>query len=136
MAAALSGVAAVFLWNTRRPGRDGGNERQVGTVIESQLEAIRAGDFALAFTFAAKSFHDRFDAETFGIMVRNGYPKLVESVSSTVLEFKRNGDQASVLMRIAGRRGPPAFFRYELVREDRGWRIAGVSEVDAPYITA
>lgn len=103
-------------------------------VVVLQLASIRRGDFEEALKIAAEPLRNRFSPETFGIMIRNGYASLAASTAEKVIGVDIQTSIASVLLKVSSATGPPAFYRYDLVREDGGWKISGVNKVDAPFV--
>jgi hypothetical protein len=95
--------------------------------VMRQLEAFRQGDFDAAYTFASASVRELFDRAAFERMVRGGYPEIARSVSAVVAEARVLSDTTVYLrLRIGGANGQAVEAVYEMVREDRGWRINGV----------
>lgn len=95
--------------------------------VMRQLEAFRQGDFDTAYTFAAAKVRELFDRAAFEQMVRGGYPEIARSVSAVVAEARVVTDTTVYLrLRIGGANGQAVEAVYEMVREERGWRINGV----------
>ena len=95
--------------------------------VMRQLEAFRQGDFDAAYTFASASIRELFDRAAFEQMVRGGYPEIARSVSAAVVEARVVTETSVYLrLRIGGANGQAVEAVYEMVREDRGWRINGV----------
>src|SRR5882757_5091465 len=51
---------------------------EVRAVVEAQLAALRAGDFATAYDFAARGIKRQFDERLFAAMIRRGYGTLLK----------------------------------------------------------
>ena len=95
--------------------------------VMQQLEAFRRGDFDAAYGFASASIRELFDRGAFERMVRGGYPEIARSVSAAVAEAHVLSDTTVYIrMRIGGANGQAVEAVYEMVREERGWRINGV----------
>jgi hypothetical protein len=102
------------------------DERAAARVILEQLAALRAGDFARAYGFAAQEIRALFDLEAFTRMVRDGYAALGASTSAEISDVRVRDDAAAV--RVTGvAHGQPFSARYEMLREEEGWRVAGVT---------
>lgn len=95
--------------------------------VMRQLEAFRQGDIDTAYTLASTSIRELFDRAAFEQMVRAGYPEIARSVSAAVAEARVLSDTTVYLrLRIGGANGQAVEAVYEMVREDRGWRVNGV----------
>ncbi len=96
-------------------------------VILRQLAAFRAGDYRAAYAFASKEIQALFDLAAFENMVKTGYPQIARSADAWVAETRpaANGS-LHVYLRIRGADGVFTVARYEMVREEPGWRINGV----------
>ncbi len=98
-----------------------------GRIVIQQLEAFRRDDFDAAFGFASAEIHELFDRARFEGMVRGGYPEIARSVSAVIDGSERGaGGRLFLLVRVRGANGRGIEAVYEMVREDRGWRINGV----------
>jgi VCBS repeat-containing protein len=101
-------------------------KKDITAVIESQLAAFRANDFARAFTFAATSIKDHFSFEQFQDMVKRGYPSIAKSKSANFGVALDDGQQAVVDVSVKGDDDKAIRYEYMLVMEDGKWRITGV----------
>ena len=117
----LLGGAAVA---TAQPA---GGLPDAGQVALRQLDAFRHDDFDAAYAFASSDIRLLFDRQAFERMVRGGYPEIARSVSGLVTDghVGPNG-HAWVTLLIHGANGRAIEALYELVWEDRQWRINGV----------
>ena len=104
--------------------------RQVVGVVESQFAAFQDGDYARAYSFAASKLQQQLTVAAFERMVKDGYPIIAYWRAVTFGTVEDNGREAVVLVTVQGRSGRTRFFRYVLVREENGWRISGVEEVN------
>ena len=96
-------------------------------VVLQQLEAFRRDDFDAAFRFASAEIHELFDRARFEAMVRSGYPEIARSTSAVIDGSERGaGGRLYLRVRVRGANGRGIEAVYEMVREDRGWRINGV----------
>jgi len=104
--------------------------QEVIAVIETQLVAIRAGDWAGAMAQAAAPLRARLTAVQFGEMIRRHYPVLWRSEQADFGFVRDNGRMAVV--RVHVRAGPERrAYEYRLLREPEGWRIGSVLPVPA-----
>jgi len=99
---------------------------QLTNVIESQLAAFRADDYARAYTFAAAGIREQFLLADFEAMVKQGYPLIAESVSATFGIAFDNGREALVVVSFHGRDKRVFRYNYMLLRERDGWKVNGV----------
>ncbi len=96
------------------------------TVIRSQLEAFRRGDFAAAYEFAAAGIRAQFPLADFSAMVKARYPTIAANSGVTFGLTFDDGEHAIVNVRVRGQDESSRSYRYELDRVEKGWRIAGV----------
>ena len=117
----------LLAWATAVPAQVDPDAEAAGRVVMLQLEAFRRGDFDAAFGFASAEIHEMFDRGRFETMVRGGYPEIARSVSAIIDGSERGpGGRIYLLVRVRGANGRGIEAVYEMVREDRGWRINGV----------
>ena len=106
-------------------------------VIDDQLAAFRADDFATAFTFAAPGIQGMFRTpDNFGRMVRQGYPMVWRPARVEYLRARPEGSgwRQEVLMTDAD--GRLHKLAYSMIQTESGWRIAGVQLLAAPEVGA
>jgi hypothetical protein len=65
---------------------------EVRTVVESQLAALRKGDFETAYGFAAKGIRRQFDARVFGLMLKRGYAPLLRHIKEDLGIVRDDGE--------------------------------------------
>ncbi|MFB9149209.1 DUF4864 domain-containing protein [Roseovarius ramblicola] len=102
-------------------------------VISDQIAAFEAGELGRAYGFASPFIQEKFQTpETFGRMVREGYPMVWRPSEVTFLEAREMGGRLwqEVFLRDAAGRGWIA--EYELVGIDGEMRINGVRIREAP----
>ena len=105
-----------------KPVRD-----EVRAVVEGQLAALRAGDFAAAYAFAATGIRRQFDERVFALMIKRGYPALLHPDKTDVGVVRDIGaGSAQVTVTVTDRLNRGTVYTYLLVREKPGWRITGV----------
>ena len=109
----------------------------IEAVIRSQVEAMRADDWARAFTFASPSIQGIFrDPENFSRMVTTGYPMVWKprSVKAGALTETPRGLSQTMIFEDAQGRFFIADYLMQVV--DGEWRINGVSIRPAPAESA
>lgn len=105
-----------------KPVRD-----EVRAVVEAQLAALQAGDFAAAYEYAARGIRRQFDVRLFAAMIRRGYAPLLRPGSRELGVVRDDGEgTAQVAVTIADAQKRNTVYRYWLVREGEAWRISGV----------
>jgi hypothetical protein len=104
-------------------------KKELTTVIDAQLAAFRADDYAKAYGFAASSIRGMFQPADFAIMVKTGYPVIAHSVKADYGLAFDTGEEAVINVRIEDASKQSGEFQYLLKKEDGGWRISGVSEL-------
>ena len=107
-------------------------------VIESQIEAFRADDGAVAFSFASPTIQQIFvDPPTFMRMVRNGYQPVYRPRSVEFLGTYPEGAQIVQEVYLVGPDGKAVIAVYSMQRQpDGSWRINGVRLFDPRDISA
>lgn len=105
-----------------KPVRD-----EVRAVVEAQLAALQAGDFAAAYDYAARGIRRQFDVRLFAAMIRRGYAPLLRPGARELGVVRDDGEgTAQVAVTIADAQKRSTVYRYWLVREGESWRISGV----------
>ena len=107
----------------------------IQSVIQSQLDAFQANDLDTAFGFASPTIQQKFGSpETFGQMVRNGYPMVWRPASRQWQKLVQTdaGPVQVVLFEDANGRLHEAGY---LMQQINGiWRINGVNVRKAPGV--
>jgi hypothetical protein len=95
--------------------------------ISEQLAALRAGDAARAYTFAAPGIRERFqDAPTFMRMVQDSYAPLLDARYTEFLEGAVIDGRTIQPLRLVLANDSVLVALYEMQRDETGrWRIAG-----------
>ena len=99
-------------------------------VIDAQLAAFRADDYAKAYTFAAAEIKGMFTPEDFEGMVRKSYPVIAHSTSVDYGMAFDTGEEAVIYVHVQNT-GTKADgqYQYMLKKENGAWKIGGVVEV-------
>ncbi|MEM1388626.1 MAG: DUF4864 domain-containing protein [Pseudomonadota bacterium] len=110
-------------------------QEDIRGVIDKQLQAFLADDFATAFTFASPSIKRMFGtAENFGQMVKQGYPMVWRPADVQFLGLEnRNGTQVQRVL-ITDGSGTLYGLDYFMIETEHGWQINGVQILPAPDI--
>lgn len=107
----------------------------IRTVIENQLAAFKRNDLATAFGFASPAIQRKFgDPQTFGQMVRSGYPMVWRPARHEMLKLVETelGPVQVVLFEDAyGRLHEAGYLMQEV---DGIWRINGVHLREVPGV--
>ena len=113
------------------------DEAAIRGVIDDQLDAFRADDFASAFTFAAPNIRDIFrDPDTFGRMVREGYPMVWHPGRVQYLGTSEEGASWRQDVLITDEAGRLHTLAYTMIETPEGWKIAGVEILRDPEVGA
>lgn len=109
----------------------------ISSVIQNQLDAFQADDFATAFTYASPMIKGMFGtSENFGIMVQRGYPMVHRPAGVIYLDQREAGPVTYQTIEITDQRGQAHFLEYEMIETAEGWQINGVRFVPAPSLGA
>lgn len=106
-------------------------------VIQSQIEAFLADDFATAFTFASPGIKRMFGSpDRFGMMVRQGYPMVWRPADVQYLDFDGSRSMPTQNVLITDQNGVSHVLEYTMIATEDGWQIAGVRILQAPGVGA
>jgi len=112
-------------------------ETGIEATIGAQIEALRADDFAEAFTYASPNIQGMFqDSDNFGRMVRQGYPMVWRPGDVQFLELRDEGGRLWQKVMIRDQQGRSFVLDYQMIETGDGWRINGVQILDAPGLSA
>jgi hypothetical protein len=103
-----------------------GVRKELVAVVDAQLAAFRASDFAGAYKLAAEPLRIQFSLKEFTAMVTRSYPLIAHNVRAEFGLPMDDGVNATVSVRVFGTGGKSADYRYVLSREAAVWRISGV----------
>lgn len=133
----LSAVLAFFLILTPATAQEVQPQNpEIETVIGNQLEAFQADDFAEAFTYAAPTIKQMFQTpENFGTMVRRGYPMVWRPGEVTYLELAEIGGALWQRVEIIDQEGVRHHLGYQMTEGENGWKISGVTILEAPDVS-
>lgn len=106
-------------------------------VIQDQINAFLADDFATAFTFASPNIQGLFrDPDTFGVMVRRGYPMVWRPADVTFGDTDAQGGLVRQKVVITDTSGGVHVLEYEMIPQGETWKINGVRLLPAPQVGA
>ncbi len=109
--------------------------KELTQVIDSQLVALRNGDYPKAYRYAASALTARLTLRAFERMVKRGYPVIASSRAAAFGLVFDNGVEATVNVSITDAAGEIHHYQYFLEQEPAGWKIRGVSEVESQDTT-
>ncbi len=93
--------------------------------IRSQTEALVAGDFELAHSYASPSFQSNVSVDSFALIISSGFRPLLTAENLTFSNcLNSQGQDLGVIdVRFVESEGNLIGSRYLLVATDEGWRI-------------
>lgn len=112
-------------------------DAQIQSIIERQLQAFQADDFATAFTFASPNIKGIFGTpENFGAMVTQGYPMVHRPGAVKMLELREVSGQTWQKVMITDQMGRTHLLDYQMIETPEGWQINGVQLLKAEGLGA
>ena len=102
------------------------------SVVNDQLTAFRAADYASAYAYAANGMQQKFTLPQFERMVRRNYTHLAEARRVEFGDVRVEGRSATVQVFFFTRGGSMRTFLYSLTAEGDVWKISGVDELRLP----
>lgn len=93
--------------------------------VEGQLEAIRAGDAAKAYSYTAKEFQAETPLEEFTTFIET-VPAMKENVSASFPNRQFQNDQGTVRATLTSSDGTQTTVDYALAKENGQWRIVNI----------
>jgi hypothetical protein len=113
------------------------DEAALRAVLSSQIEAFLAEVVDRAYSFASPFIQRKFGTpETFGTMVREGYPMVWRPSDVTFLDAEVIAGRLWQSVMLRGPAGKSWIVDYEMIELDDGWKINGVQVREAPEVTA
>lgn len=129
----LGFAIALALW-VRPAGADSAAVQQV---IGAQIEAFKADDFDLAFTYASPMIRDVFGTpENFGAMVRSGYPMVWRPEEVRYLEARMIAGKLWQKVLVRDVKGLQFLLDYRMVEAGGIWLIDAVQILPEPDVSA
>jgi len=104
-----------------------GRQLAVESVIQDQMTALQADNFAQAFSFASPNIKSMFGtAENFGKMVQQGYPMVYRPRSVRMLELREVETGFWQRVMITDQAGATHLLDYQMIETPEGWQINAV----------
>ena len=119
------------------PAQTGASDPEIESVIQGQIDALKADDFETAFSFASPSIKRIFGTpDRFGTMVEQGYPMIIAPGEVKFLELRQIA--GSLWQKVLVRDAKGAFFLldYQMLPGEGGWQIDGVQLLQAEQLGA
>ena len=105
--------------------------------IQSQIEAFQVDDFAAAFAIASPAIRRIFrNPETFGLMVRQGYPMVWRPSAVRFLDLREFEGRKFQKVLVRDQAGVFHLLEYQMIEADGGWQINGVQLLPGPESAA
>jgi hypothetical protein len=109
----------------------------IEAVIGDQIAALKADDFAKAFTYASPMIQGMFGTpETFGEMVKQGYPMVWHPAGVKYLQLRDVAGGLWQRIMVTDGNGQVWMLDYRMVQVDGAWRIDGVQILPAQGVGA
>lgn len=109
----------------------------IKATINSQIEALKADDFAEAFSFASPNIQALFQTpEIFGRMVAQGYPMVWRPADVRYLELREVAGNLLQQVMVTDAAGVVHILEYQMQDLDGSWKINGVQIVREPGASA
>lgn len=112
-------------------------EAEIEDVIENQIEAFQADDFAQAFTYASPQIRALFGTpDNFGQMVRQGYPMVYRPGAVEMLQLREVAGGLWQRVEITDQNGAVHLLDYQMIETPEGWQINAVQMLTTPGVGA
>ena len=117
--------------------QDQTSQAPIQSTINAQIEAFRASDFDLAFTYASPNIKQMFGTPSnFGAMVTTGYPMVINPAEVEMQELRTVGGALWQRVRITDQGGQGYLLDYQMIEGPEGWLINAVQLQKAPDVGA
>lgn len=121
-------VMSLFLAVIAAPLAAQDRDAEIKSIIEQQITAFQADDFASAFEFASPSIQQMFrNSQNFGMMVQRGYPMVWRPKDVTFLDLRQESTGPVQRVLVTDQKGAVFALDYFMLITENGWRINGVS---------
>lgn len=105
----------------------------LGSTIDAQLDAFRAGDWEAALELATEDFRSGFDPARFQAVIESEFPIVAAHVDRAFGPCAVSADgEAQFAVEVTDDTGASRGLAYLLSREDGAWHIGGAIPLDAP----
>jgi hypothetical protein len=98
-------------------------------VVNNQVSAVRAADYAGAYSSAANGMQQKFTLPQFERMVRRNYAPIAQAQRVEFGDVRLDGGSATVEVFFFTRNGDMRSFLYSLTAERDSWKISAVQEL-------
>ena len=122
---ALCGMAIVVT-HLHRAGTPGPAAKELYSIVNRQLSALRFDDFDSAYRQAASGVQQQFSREQFELMIRRDFSSMTQAQRVEFGAFRVAGAAALVEVFITSSDGVMRGFLYSFRAETEGWKIDGV----------
>lgn len=110
---------------------------EIEATIGGQLDAFRAGDLDLAWSYASPNIQSLFGSvDRFGQMVQQGYPMVWRPGAVTFIDLQSLGSLTVQRVEVVDQAGGIHYLGYAMIETPDGWKINGVQLLDAPVLGA
>ena len=96
-------------------------------LVLRQIAALRAHDFAEAYTLASTELRRHFTPGEFEWMIKRAHPEVASSVYAFVVRTHEAEGYTYVTVKVQGRNGENVEALYEMVRERGHWKVNALS---------
>ncbi|MFN3825661.1 MAG: DUF4864 domain-containing protein [Pseudorhodobacter sp.] len=129
--------AVAFILLISSPVAAQGTNPAITGTITGQIDALRADDFATAFSFASPTIKRLFgSAENFGAMVRQGYPMVHRPDTVRMLALREVAGAVWQRVMITDGAGRTHLLDYQMIETPEGWQINAVQLLRDPGVGA
>lgn len=112
-------ASPIFAQDTRNAG--------IQNTITDQIDALKANDFARAFSFASPTIKTLFGTpENFGAMVQKGYPMVARPSAVRMLGLRDVAGGLWQRVMVTDQSGHTFMLDYQMVETVNGWQINAV----------
>jgi hypothetical protein len=120
-------VVAVLLMVASAATADEARSATAADLVMRHLAALRAHNFAAAYSLASKEMHRHFTRSEFEWMVKRAYPEIASSAYAFVVRTHEADGFLYVTVKVHGRNGKNVEALYELVREGTDLKVNALS---------
>jgi hypothetical protein len=103
--------------------------RELFSVVNAQLRAVRSDDFRSAYRHAASGVQQQLSLPQFERRAREDYKPIAEAHRVEFGDVTAEGGQAIVQVFFFAADGSVRAFAYRMVQENEVWKISGVQEL-------
>lgn len=102
--------------------------------VDGQHRALIDGDFEGALTYSSSAFRAGADPERFAMIIRSGYPFLLEPLSREVLNCDLASSTVTLIVRFRLDSGTAVDLAYRLIEEDGRLAIEAAGVLPPPAV--